>query len=187
MHMPTVLSVGVLTAGALAVVACGSSSSSSALPGSAGGSGTAATLSGGQYCALARAVADSSNQLSSLSPSSDLNQVRSLVAGFAATVDAAAAAAPSSITSDWNTLKTAYDGATADLAQAKSTSDAFSILGSKFDTQAINTAGQNVDKGTKAACGFTISTPSPSPGATGTGSSSSGGAGTETATSSSSS
>ena len=177
MPAPTATIPAALAAVALMLAGCGSSSSS---PGSssvqAAGSSSSASS---QYCVLAKSLSDASNSISSLAPNADITQVRSLVGGFTAGVDAAAAAAPSSMASDWNALKTAYDGAVADLASAKSTSDAFTILSTKFDTPALNNAGKNIDAATKSLCGFTISnsssttgTPSaPSPGTTDTGSS----------------
>jgi hypothetical protein len=189
-----------LIAGSLAgllLAGCGSSSSSSSSSGGSSSAGAAGSVSagagaGGDYCTIAKSLATASNGFSSLSPSSDVSQVKSLIATFAAEIDAAAAQAPSSVAADWNTLKTAYDSANQAVQSAKTTTDAFSVLTTKFDSPAISTAGKNIDAATKSACGFTIGSSSssasevaPTPGTTDTGSGS--GSGSETATSSTSS
>jgi hypothetical protein len=175
-----------LTAGcSIAVLAagCGSSGSSGSSSGGAAaaqGSSLSSAAAAGDYCTIAKTLTTASNSLSTLSPTTDLNQVKSLIAGFDAAVDAAASAAPSSMSADWNVLKTAYDQAATAVQSAKTTSDAFAVLSSHFNTPAINTAGKNIDTATKAACGFSISTESssaaptaPTPGTTETATSSS--------------
>ena len=161
---------------ALGSTGCGSSSSSAG--------------AGSDFCTAGRNIQSSFNALGSFFTSTpSAAQAKSALQTATSAVDSFDSSAPSDISADTHTLRTALDSANSN-AQSASDLPGIEAALSGLTSSNYNAAGNRVDAYVKSHCGFSIESGSTSSSAGGAGSSSStdtGGSSTSTDTGSSSS